>query len=1076
MRLPGAAPCRRMSLVLLVLAAALPAGAGSQYFVDPVHGSDTSPGTQAAPWRTVDHALDSIGQHPEEWPGLVLKLRANALYPPLVLPPTLHGTPEQPMVIEPYDGERVVFDGGEPSLRDPGGWERVPDQADEWRSRERFTTPPRKPLSWGQMMNTRYRLLRYARLEDMRAANESWKAVPLSDPRPAFGPLVGDPTRQIPFTYMGPGLYFAYEDDAKTIGRVHVRLSPTHVGAPGITDFAGGSPDTVPLSIAHELTLAGKIGAQDIVLRRLVFQNGGETTLSVIPAARNVTFDHCEVYGARYGMGVARDASGIKFHDSTFDGGLAPWTTRSDVKNEYDYRADGCHPVDGCHAGGAAHTHDILILHSASSSEYVRCTFRHAHDGIQIRGDDVEIRDSLFEDLNDEVLQLGRMGSNPPTPSLRNLRIHGNVIRQALNVVSFALNPLGGPVYFYRNVVDQRVPTRGYRVLPPDAPAPWVWRYGADFKDGATLEFHCYQNTFIASHEQDKSSYVSHLFYGDPAATTTYRNNIFLVLNLERSLSRVPDAGSPALSDGNLWYRYHEDPDPLVRAPLFTSDPSAYFTFEELWADFPEWERHSQYAEPQLANFSDEYFEYQVPYPNTDYRPRPTSPAVGRGVALPAGLPDDPFLGGSGPPDVGARPATAPVLAVGVDAATRFPLPGVPVASAGLDQDVVDADGDGFERVRLHGTATLDSFGTITTYAWSERGRTEATGAAPVLDLAEGDHYLRLVVTDDAGRADSDAVGVRILPTAPGENRLACPGFEESPCPWTTTTAGGVLTSPKMPLDAHSGARAFKMVQKGLPQSLRQRVLVSPGSILTVSGWLRTSSLVSAPASLTASVLDAGGAVLQTVTLASQLGTTPYTYHQAVLRAPDDAAFIEIAGALGPGLGSGTALFDDLRVRDRNLLRNGRFEVPSPRGQDDEAPGWAFVRGGRVADDAGHAHSGRHALVLGPDEEYQLVTQTIAHFPGRRYRVSGWLQTAGLGTAPTFHVRFLGAGGGNLGTRSVASSPSEGAYTFLTRDLLDADIPAGTAMLAVELRLGAVASGTAWFDDLMIEPLGEKVP
>src|SRR5262249_39106146 len=160
--------------------------------------------------------------------------------------------------------------------------------------------------------------------------------------------------------------------------------------------------------------------------KNLTFQNGGLTTLSIAETARNITFDHCEVYGARYGVRIAGNTSWLKFHDLTFDGGPPPWTTPTDLQDSVP-----------------SETHDISVIPAANQRQYVNCTFRHPHDGPQLTGDQIEVRDSLFEDLNDEVLQLGR-------PAM-NFNIHGNVIRQALNPFSFALRPTGGPIYFYRN-------------------------------------------------------------------------------------------------------------------------------------------------------------------------------------------------------------------------------------------------------------------------------------------------------------------------------------------------------------------------------------------------------------------------------------------------------------------------------------------------------------------------------------------------------------------------------------------------------------------------------------------------
>ena len=137
------------------------------------------------------------------------------------------------------------------------------------------------------------------------------------------------------------------------------------------------------------------------------------------------------------------------------------------------------------------------------------------------------------------------------------------------------------------------------------------------------------------------------------------------------------------------------------------------------------------------------------------------------------------------------------------------------------------------------------------------------------------------------------------------------------------------------------------MVQNGLPQRISQRVPVSPG-VYTVSGWVRTQSLT-IHSVLTANQLDAGGAVLRSDVVARVRGNSPYAYYQITLDVPATVAYIEMVGTLA-GSGNGKAMFDDLRVRDRNLLENGRFELRPRAGQDRFAPGWAFGRGGTLVE------------------------------------------------------------------------------------------------------------------------------
>ena len=112
-------------------------------------------------------------------------------------------------------------------------------------------------------------------------------------------------------------------------GRVHVRLSRTHLRAPGTHDYTGPSdPNQVRLAFTPEGSVALKVGASNVVLRNLTSPRRHHHPPRD-GAARNVTFDHCRVLGGRSGCPLGR-ADGVAFPHCTFDGGLAPWTTRSD--------------------------------------------------------------------------------------------------------------------------------------------------------------------------------------------------------------------------------------------------------------------------------------------------------------------------------------------------------------------------------------------------------------------------------------------------------------------------------------------------------------------------------------------------------------------------------------------------------------------------------------------------------------------------------------------------------------------------------------------------------------------------
>ncbi len=91
-----------------------------------------------------------------------------------------------------------------------------------------------------------------------------------------------------------------------------------------------------------------------------------------------------------------------------------------------------------------------------------------------------------------------------------------------------------------------------------------------------------------------------------------------------------------------------------------------------------------------------------------------------------------------------------------------------PVANAGADQTVVDADNNGSENVTLDGSASTDSDGSIVSYVWSENGSEIATGANPAVDFAVGSHTVTLTVTDDQGATGND--NVLIVVNAPVPN------------------------------------------------------------------------------------------------------------------------------------------------------------------------------------------------------------------------------------------------------------------------------------------------------------------
>lgn len=109
-----------------------------------------------------------------------------------------------------------------------------------------------------------------------------------------------------------------------------------------------------------------------------------------------------------------------------------------------------------------------------------------------------------------------------------------------------------------------------------------------------------------------------------------------------------------------------------------------------------------------------------------------------------------------------------------------FPIGGTvvnatPVASAGSDVTVSDADGDGLASVTLDASASRDSDGTIVSYLWRVNGTQVATGQRPTLDLPLGTTAVVLTVTDDCGATASASVKVTVANVPPRIVSLIAP-------------------------------------------------------------------------------------------------------------------------------------------------------------------------------------------------------------------------------------------------------------------------------------------------------------
>jgi len=127
-----------------------------------------------------------------------------------------------------------------------------------------------------------------------------------------------------------------------------------------------------------------------------------------------------------------------------------------------------------------------------------------------------------------------------------------------------------------------------------------------------------------------------------------------------------------------------------------------------------------------------------------------------------------------------------------------------PLADAGADQTVTDADSDGSESVTLDGSGSWDMDGTIISYIWTEEGSEIATGINPVVSLSVGSHEITLTVTDNDSLIDTDTVVVTV----------------NTPTTGTTSIVGNTTVLPDVSTTDNRRAMPFIMLTDGSTESI----------------------------------------------------------------------------------------------------------------------------------------------------------------------------------------------------------------------------------------------------------------
>lgn len=618
------------------------------FFVDPTKGDDKHDGSQAKPWRTIQHGVRRLK------PGAVLYLRGGTYHERVSL--NRSGTADAPIVIASFPGELAILDGGLSEFQTSPGTSWTPAEggaegeyvsartfphADERRTPQQFLPgaweplwgiEDERPLALGHFADSMVPLHGYRNLSDLRSANE------LSPGNRKEGKKTG--------VYCGPGLWFNRET-----GRVHVRLAHQRLEGLGERAYRGETdPRKLPLVLALGFgeEVLRLTGVKHVRIQGVVFRGATGSPMIHIYGCEHIQLDHVTVFGGFPGL-LVNASRNIRVTHSAFRGLAAPWTGRAHMK----------------YYGTA--TYQIVFQNHQPMNENIElawCEFTDDHDFAFFRYvRNLQFHHNLVDNFNDDGLECG--------PKLRGhtMAIHQNRIGACLGVFQqHELDKDESPrdhdaksgVFVYRNVFDQRAGV--YYTLPAkqDPTGAFLRAEGHLLSDHGSPIYpvmRVYQNTLL----RREPVYRDYFLFGLGAVGLRYTerdvfNNLFV------QAERVPgtvilgkEAGN-LREGGNLLWGLKDGPtlkaDPLARfrtTPLFKESRNRYA---------PGWTTHDRVADPKFVKLSAEV---------ADLRLQKDSPAVDGGLDIPTDWPDSHRAADKGKPDIGAIPLGSDAWGVGVD-------------------------------------------------------------------------------------------------------------------------------------------------------------------------------------------------------------------------------------------------------------------------------------------------------------------------------------------------------------------------------------------------------------------------
>ncbi len=207
----------------LPVASSRPLPKGEIHVIDNARGDDANAGTEAAPWRTLDHAIARMPS------GGTLCLRGGVYYSHSVI--RTSASREKPLIIRSWPGELAVLDGGEAEFASSpeSAWEPHADGVPgEFRSTKAYPLARTEGeqdgdgdvLAMGRFIDSMIPLHGARFHGDLQSDNPWWN--------------ISSKSGGQSFVYCGPAVW----QDGKT-GRIHCRLAHTKLPGLGADNYTG---------------------------------------------------------------------------------------------------------------------------------------------------------------------------------------------------------------------------------------------------------------------------------------------------------------------------------------------------------------------------------------------------------------------------------------------------------------------------------------------------------------------------------------------------------------------------------------------------------------------------------------------------------------------------------------------------------------------------------------------------------------------------------------------------------------------------------------------------------------------